>query len=82
MVRSGVVVASTRRSMSSGAKPAISIALEPASTARLLVEPPMRRSLMPVRSVIQASLVSRVRDSSSLVTTLSGMPMPQPVTRE
>ena len=44
------------------------------------VVPPIRRSRMPVRSWIQASLVSRKTDRSSLVTTLSGTAMPQPVT--
>jgi hypothetical protein len=44
------------------------------------VVPPMWRCLMPVRSVIQASLVSRVAERSSLVTILSGTLIPQPVT--
>ena len=44
------------------------------------VVPPIRRSRMPVRSRIQASLVSMVTDRSSLVTTLSGTEIPQPVT--
>src|SRR5579884_2388977 len=43
------------------------------------VVPPMRRSFMPVRSVIQASLVSSRADRSSFVTTLSGTAEPQPV---
>ena len=53
----------------------------PASMARPEVVPPMRRSRMPVRSTIHSSLVSRLTAMSSLVTTLSGTAMPQPVIR-
>ena len=41
----------------------------------------MWRSRMPVRSTIHSSLVSRLTAMSSLVTTLSGTAMPQPVIR-
>ena len=44
------------------------------------VVPPILRSRMPVRSRIQAALVSMVTERSSLVTTLSGTEIPQPVT--
>ena len=52
-----------------------------ASMARPDVVPPMWRSRMPVRSMIHSSLVSRLTAMSSLVTTLSGTAMPQPVIR-
>ena len=63
--------------MSDAAMPARSSARRPASAAISEVMPPTRRSLMPVRSVIQASLVSRRAERSSFVTTLSGTEMPQ-----
>ena len=78
---SGVVVASTRLSISSGVLPAEARAAWAASMARPEVVPPMWRSLMPVRSTIHSSLVSRRTAMSSLVTTLSGTAMPQPVMR-
>ena len=73
---SGVVVARITASISSGRRPALSRAASPASMASPEVVPPIRRSLMPVRSWIQASLVSMVTDRSSLVTTLSGTAIP------
>ena len=76
---SGVVVARITPSISSGRRPALASAAIPASMASCEVVPPIRRSRMPVRSWIQASLVSMVTDRSSLVTTLSGTAMPQPV---
>ena len=51
----------------------------PASMARPTVVPPTRRSRMPVRSMIHASVVSSVASRSALVTTLSGRAVPQPV---
>ena len=60
-MRSGVVVASTKKSMSDGSTKASSIARFPASTPKDLAEPPMWRSRIPVRSVIHSSEVSRVR---------------------
>ena len=71
-VWSGVVVARIRTSMSAGLTPALAIAACAASVASPDVVPPTRRSRMPVRSVIQSSLVSIVAARSSLVTTLSG----------
>ena len=57
----------------SGSTPASSMALRPAMSAeRHRAEPPMRRSRMPVRSVIHSSDVSSVEESSSLVTMRSG----------
>jgi hypothetical protein len=73
---SGVVVARMTASISSGRRPAFSRAASPASMASCEVVPPILRSRIPVRSRIQASLVSRVRERSSLVTTLSGTAMP------
>ena len=78
---SGVVVASTRWSISSGVLPARASAACAASMARPEVVPPMWRSRIPVRSTIHSSLVSRRTAMSSLVTTLSGTAMPQPVIR-
>src|SRR6478736_2470674 len=66
--------------MRSGAMPARSSALRAASAARPLVVLPMRRSLMPVRSVIHSSLVSMVAARSSFVTILSGTAIPHPRT--
>src|SRR5581483_7196608 len=79
MTASGVVVASTTWSIWSAVRPAASRAARPASVARPEVVPPKRRSRMPVRSTIQASDVSREAARSSLVTTLSGRAMPDPV---
>ena len=78
---SGVVVASTRWSISSAVRPAQASAACAASMARPDVVPPMWRSRIPVRSTIHSSLVSRLTAMSSLVTTLSGTAMPQPVIR-
>ena len=80
-IRSGVVVASTRKSMSEGSTKASSMARFPATTPRDFAEPPMRRSRIPVRSVIHSSVVSRVLESSSLVTIRSGTAMPHPLKR-
>jgi len=57
---SGVSVARISRSIEAGSTPASSSAARAASTASSPVLPPTRRSRMPVRSRIQASLVSRV----------------------
>ena len=71
--KSGVVVAQIRRSTSSGLVPVAASSPRTASAAMCEVPSPspfrMRRSLMPVRSVIQASLVSTMRASSALVST-------------
>ena len=71
--KSGVVVAQIRRSMSDGLVPVRSSSPRTASAPICEVPSPspfrMRRSLMPVRSVIQASLVSTIRASSALVST-------------
>src|SRR5688500_14383932 len=48
---------------------------------RPVVVPPTRRSRIPVRSTIHASLVSRLSSRSAFVTTLSGSAVPQPVMR-
>ena len=72
---SGVVVATMTRSTSAGAMPAMSRALRAACSARsdvVSAGAAMRRSRMPVRARIQASLVSTLRDSSSLVSTRAG----------
>ncbi len=74
----GVVVATTRASMRSGVSPAISIAARPDSTESEAVEPPIRRSEIPVRATIHSSLVSSVFSRSWLVTTFSGSAVPQP----
>jgi hypothetical protein len=46
-----------------------------------VVVPPTRRSRIPVRSTIHASVVSRVASRSAFVTTFSGRAAPQPVRR-
>ena len=79
--RSGVVVARTKKSMSPTSSPASAMAFRPAMTPSETAEPPIRRSRMPVRSVIHSSEVSSVRESSSLVTMRSGRAMPQPLKR-
>jgi hypothetical protein len=69
---SGVQVATMQQVMSGGHRSARLMAAAPASMARVAVlspSPAHRRSLMPVRSVIQASLVSTMRPSSALVST-------------
>ena len=80
-MRSGVVVARMSTSMSLGLTPASFIASVPARTASSRVELPIRRSRIPVRSLIHSSEVSRVLERSSLVTMFSGRPIPQPVKR-
>ncbi len=64
--------------MSSGPTPVSSIARWAARPPRVREDPPMRRSRMPVRSVIHSSEVSSVLERSSLVTTRSGTAMPHP----
>ena len=81
MISSGVDVHSSTRSMPSPCTPAPAIACCAASMPRPVVVPPTRRSRIPVRSTIQASLVSRLSSRSTLVTILSGRALPQPVMR-
>ena len=72
---SGVVVATMMRSTSAGAMPRQASALRAACSARsdvVSAGAAMCRSRMPVRVRIHSSLVSTVRDSSSLVTTRAG----------
>jgi hypothetical protein len=72
---SGVVVPTTMKSMSSGVSPARAIAFRDASTARSDVPTPastMWRCLMPVRCMIQSSLVSTIFSRSALVSTRGG----------
>src|SRR4051812_41387425 len=72
----------TIRSMSPGTRPAFLIAAAAAATARLDVVSPssaMRRSLMPVRSVIHSSDVSMRCSRSALVRVPSGRAVPHPV---
>ena len=72
---SGVVVASTIRSTSPAAKPARSSAARAAATLMSEVVSPsaaMRRRLMPVRSRIQSSEVSRNASNSRFSITRSG----------
>src|SRR4051812_29732241 len=79
---SGVIVAQTIRSRSFGSMPAASMALRAAAAPRVAVDSPgpaMRRSRMPVRWTIHSSLVSTIRDSSSLVRRFSGSALPVPV---
>ena len=81
---SGVQVATMIRSMALGLIPPNSIACRAAAAPMSEVNSSSaatRRSLMPVRSMIHSSEVSRVSDSSALVTTRSGTAVPQPVTR-
>ncbi len=70
---SGVVVAQIRRSTSAGAVPVFSRSPFTAPHAMCEVPSPspfrMRRSLMPVRSMIQESVVSTSAASSALVRT-------------
>ena len=77
---SGVQVATIRRSIASGVRPACLIAAQ-ASTARLAVVSSglaMRRSRMPVRSTIHSSVVSIRCSRSALVSRCSGRATPQP----
>src|SRR5438270_2093349 len=67
-------------SMVDGSTPARSMACWPASTASVPVDPPKRRSRMPVRSTIHSSVVSRRDAKSALVTIFSGRAAPQPRT--
>ena len=73
---SGVVVAQISRSMSDGLVPVLASSPRTASAAICEVPSPspfrMWRSLMPVRSVIQASVVSTMRASSALVSRSGG----------
>ena len=55
------------------------MALRPDSADSPAVVPPTRRSWMPVRSRIHSSLVSIIPARSSLVRTLGGSAVPQPV---
>ena len=57
------------------------MAIRALATLSDVVEPPMWRRWIPVRSRIQSSEVSIVLDNSSFVTTRSGSAMPQPVKR-
>ncbi len=72
---SGVAVATRMRSISFGEIFACSMAFSAAFAAMSLVFSSfaaMRRSLMPVRVVIHSSVVSTMRERSSLVRTFSG----------
>ncbi len=73
---SGVVVAQISRSTSSGLVPVFCNNPRTASAPMCEVPSPspfwMWRSLIPVRSVIQASLVSTMRASSALVSRSGG----------
>ena len=73
---SGVVVAQIRRSTSSGLVSVFCNSPRTASAAICEVPSPsplrMWRSLIPVRSVIQASVVSTMRASSALVSRSGG----------
>src|SRR5439155_18289941 len=79
---SGVAVAPIMRSISLGDILACSIAFSAALAAISLVFSSfaaIRRSLMPVRVVIQSSLVSTMRDRASLVRVFSGTYLPVPM---
>src|SRR3954447_5295438 len=65
--------------MDAGSRPDFSMAWWPASIDSDAVLPPARRSWMPVRSWIHASLVSIMAARSSLVMTVSGTAVPHPV---
>jgi hypothetical protein len=81
-IMSGVTVATIIRSSSVDFTPARSRAIRAAGRARSVIAcsgAAIRRSLMPVRSVIHSSVVSTSSDSSSFVTTRSGMYVPRPV---
>ena len=79
--KSGVAVATTIRSTSSGAFPALASAARAASTARSLVTEPSAakwRAPMPVWERIHSSVVSTRSDSSSFVTRFAGIDAPVP----
>ena len=78
-VRSGVVVAGRRASISAGSTPDISSAWRPDSIDRPTVVPPTWRSRMPVRSTIHSSDVSNICSRSWLVSTFGGRAVPHPV---
>src|SRR6478609_6514057 len=67
--------------MSPGATPAFCMAAAPDAIASPEVVLPTRRSRMPLRSTIHASVVSSVASRSALVTTFSGSAVPHPVMR-
>ena len=74
-IMSGVTVAQSRRSMSRAATPAPSSAACAAGRARSVRAcsgAAIRRSRMPVRSMIHSSVVSTIVESSSFVSTRSG----------
>jgi hypothetical protein len=67
--------------MSDAVREACLMAAAPAATARVAVVSPaaaIRRSRIPVRSTIQASLVSTMRSRSALVSRPSGRAVPHP----
>ena len=82
-VSSGVLVAQTIRSISSGSRPARPSACLAALKPSSEVNSPsaaMCRSPIPVRCLIHASEVSTILDNSAFVTTRSGRYEPIPVT--
>ena len=81
-VMSGVTVATMSRSIEPGSTPADSSACRHAGRAMSVIASScaaMRRSRMPVRSMIHSSVVSTSVESSALVTTRSGTCEPRPV---
>ena len=79
---SGVTVATMTRSRSAAATPASSsdsLAAGSARSERASSGAAIRRSRMPVRSMIHSSEVSIIVESSSLVMTRSGTCAPRPV---
>jgi hypothetical protein len=81
-IMSGVTVAQTTRSMSLASTPASASAASAAGRAMSVSASSgaaMRRSRMPVRSMIHSSVVSTIRDSSSFVRIRSGTCVPSPV---
>ncbi len=77
---SGVQVALTIRSMSSGSSPAAAMARRAAISAMSVAGTcEMRRSLIPLRVVIHSSLVSTIFSRSALLNTAGGRALPQPV---
>ena len=75
-------MAQSIRSMSSGSRPARSIAWRPARTANCEVYSPgaaFRRCLIPVRVVIQSSEVSTIVSRSLLVNSRGGTYVPSAV---
>jgi hypothetical protein len=74
-IMSGVTVAQTRKSMSFGSSSACASAVRAAGSARSVSASSgaaMRRSRIPVRSMIHSSDVLTIVDSSSLLSTRSG----------